>query len=33
VILKLGDKLSARDLESCQFVPLVGKQAWPEGMN
>ena len=33
VILKLGDRLSARDLESCQFVPLVGKQAWPEGMN
>ena len=31
VILKRGDKLSVRELDPCQFVPLVGKQAWPEG--
>jgi protein-L-isoaspartate(D-aspartate) O-methyltransferase len=33
VISKHGDKLSVRNLDPCQFVPLVGKQAWPEGMN
>lgn len=33
VIRKSGDRLSVRDLDPCQFVPLVGKQAWPEGMN
>ena len=31
VISKCGDKLSVRHLDPCQFVPLVGKQAWPEG--
>lgn len=30
VISKVADKLSVRDLDPCQFVPLVGKQAWPE---
>lgn len=30
VISKDADKLSVRDLDPCQFVPLVGKQAWPE---
>jgi protein-L-isoaspartate(D-aspartate) O-methyltransferase len=33
VISKRGDELSVRDLDPCQFVPLVGKQAWPEGRN
>ncbi len=33
VISRLGDKLSVRELDPCQFVPLVGKQAWPEGMS
>lgn len=33
VISKDADKLSVRDLDSCQFVPLVGKQAWPERMS
>jgi protein-L-isoaspartate(D-aspartate) O-methyltransferase len=33
VISKHADKLSVRDLDSCQFVPLVGKQAWPERMS
>jgi protein-L-isoaspartate(D-aspartate) O-methyltransferase len=32
VISKYADKLSVRDLDPCQFVPLVGKQAWPEHM-
>jgi protein-L-isoaspartate(D-aspartate) O-methyltransferase len=32
VISKHADKLSVRDLDPCQFVPLVGKQAWPERM-
>jgi protein-L-isoaspartate(D-aspartate) O-methyltransferase len=30
VISKDADKLSVRDLDPCQFVPLVGKHAWPE---
>ena len=30
VISKYAGNLSIRDLDSCQFVPLVGKQAWPE---
>jgi protein-L-isoaspartate(D-aspartate) O-methyltransferase len=33
VIRKHGDDLSVRELDPCQFVPLVGKQAWPEGRN
>jgi|SRR5690242_3972076 len=33
VVSKHADKLSVRDLDPCQFVPLVGKQAWPESMN
>lgn len=33
VISKDADKLSVRDLDPCQFVPLVGKQAWPERMS
>lgn len=32
VISKHADKLLVRDLDPCQFVPLVGKQAWPESM-
>ena len=31
VISKCGDEFSVCDLDPCQFVPLVGKQAWPEG--
>jgi protein-L-isoaspartate(D-aspartate) O-methyltransferase len=31
VISRHADKLSVRDLDPCQFVPLVGRQAWPEG--
>ncbi len=30
VISKYAGNLSVRDLDSCQFVPLIGKQAWPE---
>lgn len=30
VITKRGSELSVRDLDPCQFVPLVGKQVWPE---
>lgn len=30
VICKHGNRISVRDLDPCQFVPLVGKQAWPE---
>ena len=33
VISKHADNISVRDLDPCQFVPLVGKQAWPEKMN
>ena len=32
VISKYADKLSVRELDPCQFVPLVGKEAWPERM-
>lgn len=30
VITKHGDDLLVRELDPCQFVPLVGKQAWPD---
>jgi protein-L-isoaspartate(D-aspartate) O-methyltransferase len=30
VISKHGQKMSVRELDDCQFVPLVGRQAWPE---
>ena len=30
VISKHGEETSVRELDPCQFVPLVGKQAWPE---
>jgi protein-L-isoaspartate(D-aspartate) O-methyltransferase len=30
VISKHADELIVRNLDPCQFVPLVGKQAWPE---
>lgn len=30
VFSKHADKLFVRDLDPCQFVPLVGKQAWPK---
>lgn len=30
LISKHGDKVSVRDLDPCQFVPLIGKQGWPE---
>lgn len=33
VITKHGDELFVRELDPCQFVPLVGKQAWPEKVN
>jgi len=33
VIFKDADRLSVCDLDPCQFVPLVGKQAWPERMS
>lgn len=33
VISKHADKISVQDLDPCQFVPLVGKQAWPERMS
>jgi protein-L-isoaspartate(D-aspartate) O-methyltransferase len=33
VISRGADKLSVRRLDPCQFVPLVGKQAWPERMH
>ena len=32
VISKHDDKLMVRELDPCQFVPLVGKQAWPDRM-
>ncbi|HEX5410877.1 MAG TPA: protein-L-isoaspartate(D-aspartate) O-methyltransferase [Terriglobia bacterium] len=32
VISKHADEVLVRDLDPCQFVPLVGKQAWPESM-
>lgn len=32
VICKRVNGLSIRDLDPCQFVPLVGKQAWPESI-
>jgi protein-L-isoaspartate(D-aspartate) O-methyltransferase len=31
LISKQGDQASVRDLDPCQFVPLIGKQGWPEG--
>jgi protein-L-isoaspartate(D-aspartate) O-methyltransferase len=30
VILKREGQFTSRDLDPCQFVPLVGKQAWPD---
>jgi protein-L-isoaspartate(D-aspartate) O-methyltransferase len=30
-VRKNGEKLEARDISSCRFVPLIGKEAWPEG--
>lgn len=33
VVSKHGEELSVRDLDPCQFVPLVGRQAWPEERN
>lgn len=33
VIRKRGDELFVRELDPCQFVPLVGRQAWPEEGN
>lgn len=30
LVSKHGDKASVRDLDPCQFVPLIGKQGWPE---
>ena len=30
VICKQGDGFSVQNLDPCQFVPLVGRQAWPE---
>lgn len=32
VISKRGGEISVQDLDPCQFVPLVGKRAWPEQM-
>jgi protein-L-isoaspartate(D-aspartate) O-methyltransferase len=29
---KHGNEFSVSDLDACQFVPLIGKQAWPEKM-
>jgi len=33
VICRQGDTFSVRNLDPCQFVPLVGKQAWPERLS
>ncbi len=33
VIARRGDDLVVRELDPCQFVPLVGKQAWPDRVN
>ena len=30
VLCRQGDGFSVRNLDPCQFVPLVGSQAWPE---
>jgi protein-L-isoaspartate(D-aspartate) O-methyltransferase len=30
VIFKHGEETSTRFLDPCQFVPLIGKQAWPD---
>lgn len=30
VVCRQGDSFSVRNLDPCQFVPLVGRQAWPE---
>jgi protein-L-isoaspartate(D-aspartate) O-methyltransferase len=32
VIQKHGKEFSVSDLDPCQFVPLIGKQGWPERM-
>ena len=31
VLNKIGNRLVSREKESCKFVPLIGKFAWPEG--
>jgi protein-L-isoaspartate(D-aspartate) O-methyltransferase len=31
VIFKHGNQLATRVLDPCQFVPLIGRHAWPEG--
>jgi protein-L-isoaspartate(D-aspartate) O-methyltransferase len=30
LLIKRGEEISDRTLEACQFVPLVGKQGWPQ---
>jgi protein-L-isoaspartate(D-aspartate) O-methyltransferase len=30
VLSKVGNRLVSREKESCKFVPLIGKFAWPE---
>lgn len=30
LIFKHGEQIATRLLDPCQFVPLIGKQAWPE---
>jgi protein-L-isoaspartate(D-aspartate) O-methyltransferase len=30
VVFKRGNELSTRTLDSCQFIPLIGKYGWPE---
>ncbi len=30
LFVKKGDRITAQDLDPCQFVPLIGKQGWPE---
>lgn len=32
LFLKDGNRLTVRDLDPCQFVPLIGEQGWPESM-
>jgi protein-L-isoaspartate(D-aspartate) O-methyltransferase len=31
LIIKAGDRIIRSALDACQFVPLVGKEGWPEG--
>jgi protein-L-isoaspartate(D-aspartate) O-methyltransferase len=30
LLVKIGNEMTDRVLEACQFVPLVGKQGWPQ---